>query len=176
MKNKPIILPHLLLVLVCTLLSACGSDDDPTDSPQTSGLLSDIAFTDTKLSECVTGHGLTYVNEATVIVCRNLRLTSAVGIAELTDMTYLDLSDNQLNEIDLSLNTILTSLNLKDNSLTEIDLTLNSYLEYLNVALESCSLISFRRKNSTPTKAKGIIEAINMRNQTITDQPCLCEA
>ncbi|RZQ51171.1 hypothetical protein C1E23_20980, partial [Pseudoalteromonas phenolica] len=80
--------------------------------------LTSINFEDDNLKQCVLDTGLKYVEYLTVLYCDDKSIKSTVGIEQLTALTGLDLSDNQLTSIDISNNTALTYLDLIDNQLT----------------------------------------------------------
>ncbi len=75
------------------------------------------------------------------------KITSAKGVENLTGLTTLDLSSNQLASIDLSQNTNLTELNLPNNQLTSIDVSKNTSLTTLD--LRSNQLASIDVSNNT---------------------------
>ena len=57
-------------------------------------------------------------------------LSGAISFAGLDALTYLDCSENQLTELDVSKNTALTALSCSDNQLTELDVTNCELEEY----------------------------------------------
>jgi len=153
MKNKANTrLFVLLLLLTSMLLTACGGDSadvgyqacidsgeywyDSTCNTE-ARLLSDLDFEDSNLSECVANQALEaewiYVNEAISLTCFGSEIDSAVGIEQLTALTFLILAFNQLTEIDVSQNTALMYLMVDLNQLTEIDVSKNTALTHLSL-------------------------------------------
>lgn len=83
--------------------------------------VADITFEDANFRQCVLDSGIEFVSDLTRLVCSNQSIEAASGVEELTALTYLDLSMNQLSSIDLSNNTALTEVYLWDNQLVSID-------------------------------------------------------
>ena len=67
-------------------------------------------------------------------------ISDLTGIEDFTALKFLNLTENQLSSLDLSLNTVLESLYAGDNQLTSIDLSKNTGLKSLS--LEKNKLIS----------------------------------
>ena len=63
----------------------------------------------------------------------NEKIKSIDGLEKLTALTYLDVSYNQLTNIDVSKNTALTRLDVYKNELTTLDVSKNTALTELNV-------------------------------------------
>lgn len=96
-------------------------------------LLSEIAFPDSNLAQCVQNTGLTYVDELTFLICEDMGIADASGIGELTTLIQLHLYNNQLTTIDLSGNTALKELGMMKNQLTAIDISANTALTVLDL-------------------------------------------
>ncbi|PCJ31661.1 MAG: hypothetical protein COA99_17005, partial [Moraxellaceae bacterium] len=58
---------------------------------------------------------------------------SDIDITQNTALTYLDLSNNELTDFNSTLNTALTYLDLSNNELTDFNITLNTALTYLDL-------------------------------------------
>jgi Leucine-rich repeat (LRR) protein len=58
-------------------------------------------------------------------------IVDLTGIAGFTALTWLDCSDNQLTNLDVSSNTALTYLNCENNQLTSLDVSANTALTSL---------------------------------------------
>ena len=65
--------------------------------------------------------------------CPNKNITDVTGIDKFTNLTAVNLSKNNISEIDLTNNTELKHLYISDNKLTEIDLTKNTELTILDI-------------------------------------------
>ena len=73
------------------------------------------------------------------------KIISAKGIEKLTSLTYLNLSDNNISNIDLSQNTELTYLNLDSNNLISIDLSNNTKLTFLRLSYNNLNSIDISK-------------------------------
>ena len=71
------------------------------------------------------------IKTVTWINVEEMGIKSLKGIEIFTELTSLYCSDNQLTELDVSMNTALESLYCDDNQLTELDLSMNTKLSSL---------------------------------------------
>ncbi|ALO33366.1 hypothetical protein CMT41_00555 [Colwellia sp. MT41] len=105
--------------------------------PSITNPISALVFTDANLANCVAqaaqANHWQSVEQITTLDCSNLNITDATGIAQLIALVNLDLSNNQLTEIDLSSNINITHLNLDNNQLTSIDFTNNTLLQTVSL-------------------------------------------
>ena len=69
--------------------------------------------------------------DETNIDLRNFEISSLEGIQSFVNLRYLDVSHNNLTEIDLSQNTLLVELLLWDNQLTSLNVSTSTQLAYL---------------------------------------------
>ena len=69
------------------------------------------------------------------------KIKSTKGIEKLTSLKDLNLSNNNISNIDLSKNTSLKDLNLSNNNISNIDLSKNTSLTELNLAANNISNI-----------------------------------
>jgi len=69
-------------------------------------------------------------------------IRSLDGIEHLIALRFLDVSNNQIAEIDLSNNVLLEHLDIRGNQLTTLDLSNNTSLEFLNVSGNKIASIS----------------------------------
>ena len=105
-----------------------------------------INFHDSNLYKCVVdayntqnneniGYDISLTEEQlktiTKLECPSNEISDASGIETLVNLQELNLSGNQLTNIDLSKNTYLYILNLEENQLTNIDVSNNLNLGYL---------------------------------------------
>ncbi len=106
-------------------------------NPGCSGLISELQFSDSVLAGCVereaTYSGWVHPEQVTGISCVKSGVSSTAGIEKLVALRYLDLTGNQLTEIDISSNINLTMLMLSDNRLTELNIGSASNLYILEL-------------------------------------------
>lgn len=147
-----------LSALVCTLglLAGCNGQVAPGTTPggqttQTRLKLSELKFDSPWIRSCVDGEirqqKIQYADELTRLSCRgypkafygyfgksggeDMLVDSTGGIEQLTALKELDLSDNYINQIDLSKLKNLTTLDLSGNLLQNLDLSNYSTLKNL---------------------------------------------
>ena len=117
------------------LLSIGGVFCGTTVAQQSTIAITELQFTDGNLAACVTqtatDNGWDTLGEMTALTCGDQDINSAQGIELLTALTSLDLSGNQLTEIDISANVALVTLFLIGNQLTAIDISANTALDNL---------------------------------------------
>ncbi|MFN8428606.1 MAG: hypothetical protein U0V04_01380 [Spirosomataceae bacterium] len=65
------------------------------------------------------------------LIARQKNISNTIGLANFTNLEYLDLSVNQISQIDLSQNTKLNYLNLGQNLLVNVNLSPNVQLKNL---------------------------------------------
>ena len=91
------------------------------------GDIEDITFADDNFKQCVFDTALHYnlhlVTDFTELKCGHDFIKSASDLTAFVNLTYLDLSWNELTSLDLSAQTLLTQLNLGYNELTNINLS-----------------------------------------------------
>ena len=75
----------------------------------------------------------TQLNSIKTLYCWSSHISSTKGLEKMTSLTYLDLWNNQLTELDVSKNTALTKLYVRHNKLTELDVSKNTALTDLRV-------------------------------------------
>jgi hypothetical protein len=122
---------YLFVTMLLAGSNFCGS----AVAQQSTTTIEELQYTDSKLTSCITqtalDNGWEFLREIAALSCENLDIESAQGIERLAGLTFLNLSGNQLTEIDLSSNINLTSLLLMDNQLTTIDVSANTELNNL---------------------------------------------
>ena len=69
----------------------------------------------------------------TSLNCSSKNIEDTSGIEKITNLAELDLTENELANIDLSSNILLTNLNLTNNKLTSIDLSNNTSITYIKL-------------------------------------------
>ena len=82
----------------------------------------------------------------TVLKCNESNIDNVKGLELLTNLTDLNLSDNNISAIDLTKNTKITNLLLSNNKLSTIDLAKNTLLE--NLYLNGNKLTSLNLNNN----------------------------
>jgi hypothetical protein len=85
---------------------------------------------DNVLDDSVTTSNISTLDTLVMI---NLSISDLTGIEGFNYLTYLDVSENPLGNIDISNNIYLTHLFCRDNYLSEIDLSQNIYLYQVNL-------------------------------------------
>lgn len=99
---------------------------------------------------------------------------SLAGVEYLPNVSYIDLKNVGLEEIDLSANPLVNSLYLRNNNLTSVDVSMLDELRFLDV--------SGNPGLSTLTLGGGILEALNcyacplIRSLDLSTQPHLLKA
>ena len=78
----------------------------------------------------------------TVLKCNESNIENTKGLELLTELTDLNLSDNNISSINLSSNTKITNLLLSNNKLTTIDLSKNTNLENLYLTNNNLSTLN----------------------------------
>ena len=95
--------------------------------------LSEINFEDDAFKACVLASGEENAEDVIELVCRKQKIKSAAGIEHLVNLKMLDLTRNELSELDLSKNTLLEELFVGNNELTRLDISGCGLLTYLEV-------------------------------------------
>ena len=91
--------------------------------------ISEIAFVDNNLSECVKALNVEFADQITELTCIGKGIVDADEVAMLKNLVLLDLTNNELKTIDISKNKELRHLWLDHNGLAVIDVTQNKLLE-----------------------------------------------
>ena len=68
------------------------------------------------------------ISGVTTLYVSDLNIADLIGIEDFTALTYLDCSENQLTNLDVSANTALTKLRCFENQLTSLDVSQNTSL------------------------------------------------
>lgn len=124
------------------------------------------AFTDDNFYECIIsklntdGYNSVYDRDSntykvtdaelksiTVLKCNEANITSVSGLGLMTELTDLNLSDNNISSIELTKNTKIKNLLLSNNGISSIDLTKNTNLE--NLYLDGNNISSLNLTNNT---------------------------
>ena len=115
----------LLTVLTASLAASADVTINSTNFP-------DANFRNYLLSEYPSGTITTaQLNACTELPLSGKSIANAKGIEYFTQLTRLDLYNNNLSTVDVSQNTKLTYLNLGYNKLTSIGVSQNTSLEQL---------------------------------------------
>lgn len=86
---------------------------------------------DSNLLDCLRSNELNTASEVKSIDCADKYITSTVGIQHLKNLEIIELTSNNITEIDTSRNTKLKSLKVENNELTSVSLDENIFLESL---------------------------------------------
>lgn len=95
--------------------------------------LTDINFEDDAFKACVLATGAENAEDIKVLNCRKLKIKSVAGIEYLTNLKVLDLTRNELSDLDLSKNTMLEEAFLGNNELSSLNVSGCSALTHLEV-------------------------------------------
>jgi Leucine-rich repeat (LRR) protein len=95
--------------------------------------LTDINFEDEAFKACVLATGVENAEDITVLNCRKQKIKSAAGIEYLTNLKVLDLTRNELSELNLSKNMLLEEAFLGNNELSALDISGCTALTHLEV-------------------------------------------
>lgn len=87
-------------------------------------------------------------NITTLSMFSNYDVRDLTGIEDFSSLTYLDCSDQELSNLDVSQNVSLTYLNCRYNSITSLDLSQNVALTYLNCSYNSLTSLNIPVTNS----------------------------
>jgi len=98
--------------------------------------LTDITFEDDVFKACVLASGLENAEDITELKCRKQKITSAAGIEHLVNLKTLDLTRNELSELDLSKNIMLEEVFVGNNELRSLDISGCARLSYLEVFIK----------------------------------------
>ena len=138
------------------------------------GDIEDLVFTDDNFKQCVFDNALAHnwhlPTDFTELTCTNedadTRINSVDGLTAFVNITYLNLGDNQLRDIDLSAQTQLTSLDLGDNWLQDIDLSAQTKLTSLDLGSDR---FSGNNLKNIDLSAQTQLTKLNLRRSKITD-------
>lgn len=95
--------------------------------------LTDIDFEDDAFKACVLATGAGNAEDIIELRCRSQGIESAAGIEHLTGLKLLDLTRNELSELDLSKNVLLEELFVGNNELGSLDISGCGALTHLEV-------------------------------------------
>lgn len=161
---KEIYLPLIFLFVAQMFLSA--QTIDFPDENFKSALLSDGVDTN--------NNGFIEVSEVEALTSLSLvfdNISDLTGIEYFTNLETLICSNNNLNDVDLSSNTLLRILRMRSNDITSINLSNNLLLEELN--LQDNQLTNLNLQNNTAlvelSFAYNNISAINLTNNTLLE-------
>jgi Leucine-rich repeat (LRR) protein len=110
------------------------------------------------------------MNSITLLYISNYDITDLTGIEDATNLMVLDISDNQITNLDLSNSTDLESFYCSNNLLTSLDLSNNKNLEYL--------ICIGNQLNSLNVTQNGLLKRISgfdneLTNLDISNNPVL---
>ena len=91
------------------------------------------------------------INACTYIDVSNLGIRDLTGIQYFTKLTYLDCSENQLTELNVSGNAALTELYCNNNQLTKLDVSENKELVSLNCSFNQLTKLDVSTNTALET-------------------------
>jgi Leucine-rich repeat (LRR) protein len=89
------------------------------------------------------------INTVTSLDLSYSNITNLSGIEGFTSLSYLDCSNNQLTNLDLTNNVLLETLNASSNKITSLDLSKNSKLTIVYVVSNSLVFLNLQNGNNT---------------------------
>ena len=95
--------------------------------------IKDLPIKDAAFKAAVLATGMTDPDEVTEIRARKQKIKSVDGLAYFPNLILLDLTRNQLTDIDLSGNPLLEELYLGSNELEQLDVSHNKALRHLEI-------------------------------------------
>ena len=101
------------------------------------------------------------LSDITELDCSNRNIKDVSGIEKLTHLTYLNLENNQISNIDLSNNKYLFGINIENNNCYCVDISKN-YLMLYNMLKKNApsSVYSSRNNQGEPTEEE-YLEMVN---------------
>jgi hypothetical protein len=99
----------------------------------------DIDFDDDAFKACCLDAGYENAEEVVKLICRDKGISSTKGLEYFTGLKLLDLTRNELEDLDVSNNVLLEELFAGNNSLQSLDLSKNINLTHLEVFINELS-------------------------------------
>ncbi|PIB32777.1 hypothetical protein BFP78_00485 [Gaetbulibacter sp. 5U11] len=103
------------------------------------------------------------------IIVNNQNIADATGLEAFPNLSQLNLSQNNLNTINLTNNTALSFLNLSNNNLQTLFLSQNTSLTNINVTNNNLSLLDIRNSNTSNILIFNSVGNINLNCIKISD-------
>ncbi|MGR5410048.1 hypothetical protein [Vibrio sp. PNB22_8_1] len=133
------------LLLASLTLTGCGGGSSSSSS-NTGGnngnetdktLINSLEFADQNLHKCVMAEAenrdLTYAEEIYTLNCSELGINTIDGIEQLTELSSLDLINNNLQQLDLSKNSELWYVDAQQNEIYSVTLPHSNQLQFLTL-------------------------------------------
>ena len=173
---------HFIIVLVLSLTTSCSNDDE-TSSPIDNIYIDipDIHF-ETKLIELgidsdgtinqqILRSDAEKLNRLDLNLSANSgEITDFTGIEGFVNITFLSAAGQEIEDIDLSHNTLLDTLILNANQLTHIDISNNSNLILLEIQSNELSAITGLSKSTDLKKVNlsfNNFEKFTIKNESV---------
>lgn len=115
-----------------------------------SALLDVLQVPDPVLAQCIVDTGKESIEELTELTCNgqeNKKVEDLTGIEALTALKHLNLIDNQLDSVDISMYPALEDLRLTGNNFMALDVTFNTAL--VQLSLEGNQITTIDLKNNS---------------------------
>ena len=143
-----------LTTMNCVDLDGDGTFDTDADTNDDGEIQLSEALAVTSLS--VTGNNL-------------YKIADLTGIESFTNLTYLNISYNELVTVDVSQNTMLTTLDCKGNLLTSLDVTQNTALETLHCKFNNLLALDVSQNTAmrTLTLRDNEITSLDLSQNTV---------
>jgi len=125
--------------------------------------ISEIEFEDEAFKTCALESGFENAEDVVKLTCRNKGISNTKGLEYFTGLKLLDVTRNQLEELNVSNNIMLEELFAGNNQLISIDLSSNPSLKHLEVFINELTDLDV-------TKNKKLEEIYANKNElTIVD-------
>jgi len=124
-----------------------------------SALFSPDRFPDTNFLNCLLASNKSRPNQIVNLNCPNQNISDLTGISQLTALTRLNLSDNQLTELDLSHNTKLNQITVQNNSIKKTKLP-NANIFTIDLSGNKLTTFSLH--------AKSRLKSVNLSNNQLS--------
>jgi len=106
--------------------------------------ISAIEFDDAAFKACALATGFENTEDVVKLVCRNKGIRSTKGLEYFTGLKLLDVTRNQLEQLDVSNNLLLEELFAGNNELQSLDVSKNTKLTHLEVFINELTEIDVR--------------------------------
>jgi len=134
--------------------------------------IKDLPIEDEAFKAAVLASGFTDSEEVTEIRARKQKIRSVEGLEHFPNLKLLDLTRNQITEIDLSGNPLLEELYLGSNELEELDVSHNKALRHLEIfinEIESLNLEGLTQLENVYASKNDLVE-LNLSSNPLIDE------
>ncbi|WP_256384812.1 hypothetical protein [Photobacterium toruni] len=122
----------VIVIIIGVVLAGCASPK----------MVSSLTFVDPNFKRCVVAQGKQKIKQITTLDCRHFNIRDAREIRYLTYLKRLDLSSNQLTNLNISHNHQLQLISVEHNKLSTLDLSANPQLQIINISFNRLKTIN----------------------------------